>query len=289
MEQAELEDVIKGAGGRENALAYAPELLEKVNRMEAHASLRGMLNQFRAAKQPGDLRGRVLEVNFADAFLARGIVLSEAVKQGQSGDIDFRWDTQAGRLFFELKLLGEQLAIRESEREQAKSCELFHHDVDDRIDVGRLQRDIFAKSTIAKFNPMLEAGSFNLLAIDVSELQLGMVDECDCVHAVCGASGARRLFDEPMIRSEVVGALEPARDLRPVEQDWVKRFHPEPTLQPHPRTYLHAVVFLFRRPEERAALSYDFSSCIVWNESLVARDVASSLQLAIYNVLPKLT
>jgi hypothetical protein len=215
------------------------------------------------------------------------IVLFHAVKQGQTGDIDFRWDSNLGQIFIELKLLGEQLAVKQEEKSHFAHHGLFSQTVDDQVDVGRLQRDIFIKSSVTKFNPAVAVGDTNLIAIDVSELQLRTVDKCDCVHAVCGATGARGMFHEAMIRPEVVGALEPARELTPEEAEWVKRFHLEKAPEPHPRSYIHGVIFLFRNPKERAALDYELSCCIVWNVSLINKDMASAIESAVHKVIPK--
>jgi hypothetical protein len=69
MELDDLQHVIERAGGGDNATAYAPALLEKLKLVQADRSLAAMLNQLWSAKEPGDLRGRVLEVQFAHAFL----------------------------------------------------------------------------------------------------------------------------------------------------------------------------------------------------------------------------
>lgn len=287
MELAQLEELIKQAGGGGNALAYASGLLGKLKLIESQPSLATMLDQLRVAKEPGDFRGRVLEVNFAYAFLLQGILLANAVKQGRTGDIDFQWSRKGGQIFFELKLLGKQLAIKEKERVQLEVSGFCFHAVDDRIDIGRLQRDIFGKSTLTKFNPKPHAGDINLLVIDVSELQLGAVDECDCVHAVCGARTARATFPAAMIRPEVFGALEAPRELTPDEANWMERFHPKKVPDPHPRTYIHGVVFIFRSPKEEAALSYELSCYVVWNHLLIDADTARSVQSAVHKIMPK--
>src|SRR5688572_5511264 len=101
MERDELIAIVKAAGGGENALAYTDDLLAKVNGLEAAEAYDKLLKQFGTAKEEGDFRGRVLEVNFAYAFLRHGITLDQAVKQGMKGDIDFRWNLADHAVYFE--------------------------------------------------------------------------------------------------------------------------------------------------------------------------------------------
>jgi len=44
---------------------------------------------------------------------------------------------------------------------------------------------------------------------------------------------------------------------------------------PHPRDYIHGVLFLFRRPKETAALSYQLRSVIIWNRVLMTMKIAT--------------
>jgi hypothetical protein len=57
---------------------------------------------------------------------------------------------------------------------------------------------------------------------------------------------------------------------------------------PHPRTYIHGALFLFREPQERAALSYELRCTLVWNQSLIAHDIAKKICSALYSVIPQL-
>jgi len=107
MKLDELKVIIKAAGGGENALAYAEALLVKINHIESEKQYATLLGQLRNAKEQGDFRGRVLEVNFADCFLRKGIVLEYGVKQGMSGDIDFGWNIDGHKAHIEMKLLGQ--------------------------------------------------------------------------------------------------------------------------------------------------------------------------------------
>jgi hypothetical protein len=188
----ELRRVIESAGGGPNALVYAESLLEKVNRLEATRRYDKLLTQLRSANEPGDFRGRLLEVNFADAFVRKSIQLTYGALQGMTGDIDFQWSVQEHELFIEIKLLGQDRATRDDINHQLESQGVSATLIsEDTRDVGRIQLDILQKSSTRKFSPHPGAHWINLVAIDVAELQLGTVDICDCLLAAGGQS--RRL------------------------------------------------------------------------------------------------
>lgn len=284
MQIDELNAIIQASGGGCFALEYAEALLAKINRLEFIKGYGHLMTQFRAAKEPGDLRGRILEVNFANAFAERGVELDYGAKQGMTGDIDFCWSLSDLHVFIEMKLLGEDKTTKESIKQQLDengvSTTLI---TDDKYEVARIQRDIFAKSSIKKFNPKPEAAWVNLVAVDVSELQLGTVDICDCLLAALGNEGTAQYCHPSCLRPSVVGVFERAEmdSFRPEQIEWIKGFHKLPDTQPHPRDYIHGVLFLFREPKERAALNYDLSGAVAWNPALMdekrARQIADSL------------
>ena len=92
MQLDELNMIIEGAGGKRFALEYAEGLLEKISRIESANGYGELMAQLRSAKEQGDFRGRVLEVNFANLFVEKGIKLQYGAKQGMSGDVEFCWD-----------------------------------------------------------------------------------------------------------------------------------------------------------------------------------------------------
>jgi hypothetical protein len=78
MQLDELKGIIKAAGGGENALAYAEALLVKINRIESEKQYAALLGQLRNAKEQGDFRGRVLEVNSPTVSCAKASFSSTA-------------------------------------------------------------------------------------------------------------------------------------------------------------------------------------------------------------------
>jgi hypothetical protein len=286
----EVRTAISAAGGRENALAYAEALLEKLNRLEATGSYRALFRQLLASHEPGDFRGRVLEVNFADLFVRSGEELTYGARQaGTTGDVDFRWNVVDHEIFIEMKLLGQDRAGRDDMAAQLASKGFGRAVItDDTRDVGRIQLDLIQKSSARKFNPKPSENSINLVALDVAELQLGTVDLCDCLLAAGGNPIASRHCDPLTLRPNVVGLFEAAdlQQLGEPQRTWVNNVHRVAPGEAHPREYIHGALFLFREPTETAALSYDLSQVLVWNPSLMDETRARPIVAALQRVLP---
>ncbi len=288
MKLEELKTIIQNAGGKCWALGYAEELLEKTNRLEATGKYNALMQQFRSAREPGDFRGRVLEVNFADLFVQKGIELQYGAKQEMTGDIDFCWPFKGYQVFIEMKLLGQDQNTKKSIDQQlvaTGSCATFI--TDDTRDVARIQRDIFQKSSTKKFNPELKPTRINLVAIDISELPLGTVDIADCLLAAGGNEIASRYCHSACLRPAIVGVFESKdKSLTAEQAEWVKCFHQTSDAEPHPRDYIHGVLFLFRSPKDRAALSYQLSATVGWNPALVDAQTAAEFCKAFHQSMP---
>lgn len=287
MKIEELHAIIQRAGGAGNALDYADALLEKINRLEPIPRYRALLKQLTSAAQAGDFRGRVLEVNFADLFAKQNSELQYGAKQGGKGDVDFCWRVSDRDVFLELKLLGQDQATRDSINQQIEAAGVSSTLItDDTRDIARMQFDLFQKSSSTKFNTNPEKTWINLIGIDVSELQLGMADLCDCILAAGGNTAASRYCDEAALRSDVVGIFEKLAVLSDKQKQWVERVHKVPKNAPHPRDYIHGSLFLFREPAETAALSYALSAAIVWNPAIVSEELAKPIAEALAKIVP---
>lgn len=290
MQLEELKEIIQAAGGGECALAYAEALLAKVNRIEPERQFSALLRQLRATKEQGDFRGRVLEVNLADCFLRKGIALNYGVQQGMQGDIDFGWNVEGHKVYIELKLLGQDKATRDSINAQIEDKGMYATFLnDDTRDVARLQADLIQKSSTRKFNPKPSGNSINVVGVDVTELQLGTVDVCDCLLAAGGNVLAAQHCNPACLRDPVVGlfeTIEPEK-LNASKRDWISRVQRVLEGALHPRDYIHGALFLFRKPKERAALSYELRAALVWNPALVSADVAKRIFGALHAVIPQ--
>jgi len=63
MKLDELQQTIAQSGGGPFAAEYAERLLRKIQRLDATGRCRELVAQLRSAREAGDFRGRVLEVN----------------------------------------------------------------------------------------------------------------------------------------------------------------------------------------------------------------------------------
>jgi hypothetical protein len=286
----ELLAVIKNAGGDPYAREYAEALLGKINRLEDTGEYKVMLKQLRAARQFGDLRGRLLEVNFAELFVRKNVTLMHEPRQGMSGDIDFQWNVGDHNVYIEMKLLRQDDATAASMKDQLDRSGVYKISVsDDTPDIGRIQRDIMAKSTTRKFSPTPQEKWTNIVAIDLSELQLGGADFGDCLLAAGGNPLAfQHYYRESIFRPDVVGVFEKATNmmLSINQMNWLCKYQHIAEGTPHPRKYIHGVLFLFREPIETAALTYDLSGFVVWNDGLMTQADAEPIGMELRKILP---
>jgi hypothetical protein len=277
-----LRHAVKAAGGGSYALEGAETLLSKIRKIEACPGFDKLLGQLLNAKDPGDFRGRLLEINVAAQFLEKNITLAYGVCQDAPGDIDLNFNVDGRSVYLELKHLGIDQCSRVRMEEQIEKYGAYSIvQNNDLGDIVRLQRDLISKTSTKKFNPTPTDGAINLVGIDVSELQLGTVDHCDCLLAA-GGNGLVRLHCHPAcLRPPVVGIFEPidSKDPSADRKRWVCDVHRIPPNTPHPREYIHGAVFLFRTPAETAALSYQVRSILVWNENLVSKEGANPINL----------
>lgn len=289
MQLHELKKIIQGAGGQYCAQEYAKALLEKINRIKSTCRYRSLIDQLSAAREQGDFRGRVLEVNFLNLFLQKDVYLQYSAKQDAAGDIDFCWDLDGYKFFIEMKLLGQDKKTRESINKQLQATGCNANLIsDDTWDVARIQLDIFSKSSTKKFNPQPEPTWINLVAIDVSELQLGTVDLGDCLLAAFGNEGALKYCHPACFRPGIVGVFENSEEsfLQDTQIKWKNSFHTTLFNGPHPRGYIHGVLFLFREPQERAALCYELSAAVVWNSKLINSQIARVFCKSFHEIVP---
>lgn len=282
MDVVTLKKIIQQSGGGLFALDYADDLLTKINRVENHQVPPKYFKQFSQASNDGDLRGRILEINLANYFAIKKVPLSYAVKQGNvSGDIDLLWNTSDTDVYIEVKLLGQAREINEQLMTSGVS---IYHVADDTKDIMRLQYTIIEKATLKKFQCPPIQNAVNLIAIDVSELQLGNVDVGDCVLATLGSTKTKGYFGEAYERDSVLGLFE--LDSKKSQSEWDVIMNNKLKSKPHPRYYIHGVIFLFREPKELAALSYDLKACIVWNKNLINDNLSHAINTEFHKIIP---
>ncbi len=238
------------------------------------------------SKDVGDFRGRLLEINLVNYFALKNVPLSYEVKQnGVTGDIDLLWSTNGLNVYIEVKLLGQDIDTKQNEDKQLQDHGFsISRITDDTKDVKRLQYTIIEKATLKKFEYPPAKNNINLIAIDVSELQVCTVDLGDCLLATLGSEDASIYCGEPCARSHVLGLFE--LNSKPEHTHWVSLVDAKLAGTPHPRDYINGVIFLFRQPTEQAALSYELRACIVWNQNLINTSMIEKINLDFHKIVP---
>lgn len=287
MRLSELQAIIRNAGGGEYALDYAEELLAKINNVAGHQVPANYWSQFTKAKEAGDFRGRVLEINLANYFALQKIPLEYGVKQHRTaGDIDLKWDANGVDVYIEVKHLGQDEKTKKSVTDQLKCRAFFAENIeDDTSGILRIQRTIIDKTCLTKFlYPPLQ-DVVNLLAIDVSELQLGMIDIADCVLATLGPDMVGRYFGAASVREKVLGLFEGCP--KPSQADWAVLIDQKLAGKPHPQKYIHGVIFLFREPKDLGVLNYNLEACIAWNAPLIDDGLRERINSEFHKIIPQ--
>ena len=280
----DLKAVIKQSGGSSTALEYADELLVKINHVSNHNVPKKYWRQFKNARNQGDFRGRVLEINFIDYFVQQKIPLTyEATQTGATGDVDLLWQSVGHDVYIEIKLLRKTESLQllsEQDIQERKHTNISS--IDDSNDIKRLQYAIIDKATKTKFNTIPPQNTINLLAIDVSELQLGTVDLGDCMLAALGSTYAITHFSESCANSDLIGLFEPKVE----PSAWKQMIDIKLAGHTHPRDYIHGVAFLFREPNDTAALSYKLKARIAWNENIISKNLAREINTDFHKIIP---
>ena len=272
-DKTDLQKIIKNCNYDNVVFEYIDCLLLKINHIEKKypkSEFDKFIRQLKESKDQGDFKGRVLELNFVDLFLKKDIRLQYETKQIKDSNkcIDFSFEIQNLKIFIEMKLLQIDQENKNGIKEQLEISEVFKIEVnDDTADIRRIQRDIFLKSK--KFNPTPELNWINLIAIDVSELQLETIDFADCLLAAEGNNAViRNKFADYYCRPGLVGVFEQISNPTKKQQEWIKFQNEQLEDKGHPRDYIHGIIFLFRNPTESAALSYDLTSYLIFNPIL---------------------
>jgi len=248
-----------------------------------------LLEPIRTARDQADLRGRLLELNLAYQFERAGFHPEVCAKQGGTGDMDFRFAVSVDEVFLETKLLRQDEATTTQINSQLAASNNFGvARSDDTEDIARLQRNLIQKANPRKFDAVPKANWINLVGIDVSELQLGMVDVGDCLLAADGNPVATAHCHDSVRRPNVVEVFERLSSMTPGQTKWASELDALVGSAVHPREYIHGAVFLFREPEDTAALVYKLTAAIVWNSALVTHAIARDLAPALHQIVPHL-
>ncbi len=251
-------------------------LVEKLELLRNAGHYTRLLSNLLAANDSANLRSLVLEATFAYHFQSIGMPLQYEVRRRPDDEtsIDFLRQTEWGKtLCIEMRLVQQRHGITTLFEEQLRRSAYFgtlSDGADDRAETLRLQRLVLEKAVnargqLTKFSPE-DINTYNIVAIEVSELHLGMIDDLDCRLVAYGDPAvpdhARRglfgLFQEscpeyPDHIQEVAARFAPFRDT------------------------VHAILFLRQVPPAHP-INYRLEYLLIRNRQLVTR--AESDQIA---------
>jgi hypothetical protein len=260
---------VKPDENRLTPLAEKLDFLQKTNRYSRLIS--GLLD----ANNRANLRSLVLEVTFAFQFETAGMPLQYEVRQRPNDEtsVDFRRQAESGKqLCIEMRLVQQRQVLTNLFEQQLRESDYFGtvlDDVDDRAETLRLQRLVLEKAVnsrgeLIKFQPD-SANSHNIIAIEVSELHLGMIDANDCLLACYGDPAVNALM-----RRHLFGLFqEPSQEYPRHIRDVAERFAPF-------RKTVHAVLFL-RKVPPASPINYCLEYLIVHNRKLMTSDEVKNI------------
>lgn len=201
------------------------------------------------------------------------------VREDDNSNIDFFVDDDGFSLFIEAKLKQAIQARNDIERQLriGNTYSISMSEDDQKLDILRLQSDILSKlqaqdGTRIKFSDPDDM-SANVVAINVSDLILGMIDPYDCILACCGDRGV----SEEYLKRGIVGIFEQGIITQHSDnQNLVDRFK-------NAQSCLNGVAFLFR-PHFSNELNSDLSYFFVSNRHLTSREAEIKIR-SIFNKL----
>lgn len=175
---------------------YISPFCKKLELLSSGKRYGRLLRSLFSSKDIAEFNGYVFEALFAYDFESKGQALSYEVKQLPSGksSIDFCYSFDDKRkIYFELRLVTQRAWIRALEGAELKAYNCFQIELggnDQREEIIRLQNILLNKCQDAtgvpiKFRDVSE-GIYNLMVVNISEIQLTMFDEWDGLLSAYG-------------------------------------------------------------------------------------------------------
>jgi hypothetical protein len=279
-----LEDAMTRSGWPQVWEDQFESLWSKMEHLPSRRGFQRLLSNIRSSNDKSNFVASVLEVTFAYQFESAGIELDYEVKQDSShpSSVDFRWKVSPGlAAYIETRLLQQDKATTESIEDQlsaSNAWSVVKDGDDDQQDIIRVQQVILEKvqkedGTPTKFL-VCDHGTINIVAVDVSEIILGMFDHEDCLLVGLGDPAVA-----PICQRGVFGFFQ---ELRPEYPDRIRVLAES---YAHIKKTLHGILFLFKRPK-REPFNYSLEHLLVWNTSLMEKDDVAEISEQIKRALP---
>jgi hypothetical protein len=254
-------------------LDEADPFLARVNYLERTGRYSRLLSHLANANDAGNFLALTLEVNFAYQFESEDRELTYEVRQDadNKGSIDFLRKSPTGHdVFFEIRLLRQTQSVTNSINDQLIASDIYMLTGGgefEQSEVIRIQSTILSKTQNRDGKPIkffsTATGTVNIVVIDATEANLGMIDIQDCMLALHGDPSV----DEPF-RRQIFGLFQDNEPHYPQHiQELATKFS-------HVKQILHGVMFLFKTRPKRL-LSYELEQYMIWNPKLMNSNLIS--------------
>jgi hypothetical protein len=276
-------DAIRNSGGAQGALDEVDELWVRVDYLQKTGRYGALISQVAVTNDRSNFLALTLEINFAYQFESSGRKLQYEVSQDaqQNSTIDFLRISPGGeQVFFELRLIQQSQDIADSIAGQIENTE--HYKIalnakDDHDAIVRIQRNVLSKVEDKKGNPIkflsASKNAINIVAVDIADCMLGMMDIHDCMLACQGDSGV----EEPYRRG-VFGLFQ--QDM----PNYPQRIHDLSNKYAHIRGTIHGILFLDRVGVK--ILTYRLCHYLVWNPALIDEPTARGILADVSTAIP---
>lgn len=242
-------------------------LLARINYVEQTRRYGPLLSQLAKANDKSNFLALILEVNFAYQFESSGRELTYEVRQDadRKGSIDFRRNAPTGHyVFFEIRLLQQTQSVTDAINGQLKESDIYAFTGDRKFqqsEVIRVQSTILSKTQDKDGRPIkffsTATGTVNIVVVDATEANLGMIDVHDCKLALYGDPSVDEIF-----RMQIFGLFQDN------EPHYPQHIHDRAAKFAHVKQTLHGVMFLFKSRPKRL-LSYKLEHYMMWNPNLM--------------------
>src|ERR1039457_4818066 len=276
-------DAMQDSGGSQSALDEVDDMWVRVDYLEKTGRYGALLSQISNANDQSNLLALTLELNFAYQFESVGLELTYEVSQDaqQNSTIDFLRVSPGGeQVFFELRLIQQPQDIADSIAGQIENTYRYKialNAEDDQDAIVRIQRNVLSKVEDKKGNPIkflpASKNAINIVAVDIADCMLGMMDIHDCMLACQGDSGV----EEPYRRG-VFGLFQ--QDM----PNYPQRIHDLSKKYAHIRGTIHGILFLDRVGV--TILTYRLCHYLVWNPALIDEPTARGILADVSTAIP---
>jgi len=263
-----------------NEIANLTKKLEYLDKTGRYSLL---LKDFFKCNDINNFKSIVVEATFAYSFEVVNIPLYYEIAQSNdhNSSVDFLLKSQNGKkIFFEIRVNQQQKQRQDEIASQLKLKNMYSvsmNGTDEQKEIIRLQSNILSKVQDKNGNPIkfftTEPGVFNIVAVEITEMILGVVDKNDCMLTSYGD-----LYVEERFQRTIFGLFQKPEQHYPDHiMEMSKHFS-------HFRKTVHGILFLVRHSIS-GPLDFDLRYHLIPNIVLVSESEAQFLDKEIMNAL----